>query len=61
QIRLLVTCGVDDFLIEENRKFNEHAKALPIDFEYKEWDGEHNWKFWEECLPLALDFFEGKK
>lgn len=58
QARLLVTCGDEDFLIDSNRKFDKYAKALPIDYTYKEWPGVHDWKFWEECLPLAFDFFE---
>jgi len=57
--RVLVTCGDEDFLIEENRKFNEHMLLLPqIEYKYKEWPGVHDWKFWQECLPLAFDFFE---
>lgn len=58
RVRVLITCGYDDFLIDDNRKFNEHMKALPFDYQYKEWEGVHDWKFWEECLPLAFDFFE---
>jgi len=25
-----------------------------------EWPGDHTWGFWEDCLPLAFDFFEGR-
>ncbi|MCL2400350.1 MAG: esterase family protein [Defluviitaleaceae bacterium] len=60
QARVLVTCGEVDFLIDDNRKFNNHMKSLPIDYTYKEWEGNHDWNFWEECLPLAFDFFEKK-
>ena len=60
QLRVLVTCGDKDFLIDDNRKFDKHMQGLPIEYRYKEWPGVHDWKFWEECLPLALDFFEKK-
>ena len=59
QARILVTCGDEDFLIEANRKFDRHVRDLPVDYEYREWAGVHNWKFWEECLPVAFGFFEG--
>ena len=58
QPRVLVTCGDEDFLIDDNRKFDKHVKALPIEYQYKEWPGVHDWKFWEESLPLAFEFFE---
>ena len=58
QARVLVTCGDEDFLIDDNRKFDKHMKALPVQYEYKEWAGVHDWKFWEECLPVAFEFFE---
>lgn len=58
QTRVLVTCGEVDFLIDDNRKFDKHMKSLPVDYTYKEWYGDHDWNFWEECLPLAFDFFE---
>lgn len=59
QTRVLVTCGHEDFLIEHNRSFNKHMETLNVaDYKYKEWPGQHVWKFWEECLPLAFEFFE---
>ena len=58
QPRVLVTCGDGDFLIDYNRKFDKHMKTLPLEYEYKEWKGVHDWKFWEESLPLAFEFFE---
>jgi len=56
--RILSTCGSGDFLIEDNRKYAEFMKGLPIDFEYKEWDGVHDWNFWEQSLNPMFDFFD---
>ena len=56
--RLLITCGDKDFLLEDNRRFDAHLQTLNYGHKYMEWPGEHNWDFWEECLPLAFDFFE---
>ena len=59
QTRVLVTCGDEDFLIEHNRKFNNHMKTLPTsDYKYTEWPGDHVWKFWEESLPVMFEFFD---
>ncbi|MCL2571962.1 MAG: esterase family protein [Defluviitaleaceae bacterium] len=56
--RMFITCGDADFLLDDNRRFDAHLKALDYGHTYMEWPGEHVWPFWEECLPLAFDFFE---
>ena len=58
--RLLVTCGDADFLLEDNRRFDAHLQTIGYGHKYMEWPGDHVWDFWEECLPLAFDFFEGR-
>jgi len=58
--RVLVTCGDKDFLVGDNRRFDEHMKRLSVPYKYMEWDGDHNWKFWQESLPVMFDFFEGQ-
>ena len=58
--RVLITCGDADFLLEDNRRFTAHMQALNYSHKYIQWPGDHNWDFWEDCLPLALDFFEGR-
>ena len=56
--KMLVTCGDDDFLLDDNRRFDAHMQALNYGHTYKEWPGQHTWDFWEECLPLAFEFFK---
>ncbi|MCL2498976.1 MAG: esterase family protein [Defluviitaleaceae bacterium] len=58
--RILVTCGDKDFLLEDNRRFDAHMKALPFEYAYKEWAGDHDWDFWEESLPVMFDFFNSE-
>jgi len=55
--RVLVTCGDSDELLAINRGFDAHMKKLSIPYKYMEWGGGHDWKFWEECLPVAFEFF----
>jgi len=57
--KMLITCGDADFLLEDNHRFNAHLNALNYGHIYKEWPGEHTWPFWEECLPMAFEFFKG--
>lgn len=43
---LFVTCGTEDFLIEQNRIFREGLGRLGIGIAYEESPGEHTWGYW---------------
>lgn len=58
--RVLMTCGLSDVLLDVNHDLREHLKTLNFDYKYEEWEGGHNWKFWDESLCLAFEFFFGK-
>jgi S-formylglutathione hydrolase FrmB len=47
-------CGVDDFLIEDNRRFHAHLTKLGIDHIYAEHPGDHNWEYWDTHIQDAL-------
>ncbi len=49
-------CGVDDFLIEENREFHQHLQELGIPHEYQEFAGAHEWGYWDLHVQKALRF-----
>lgn len=51
-----IDCGVDDFLLEDNRAFHKHLKNLNIPHEYEEFPGDHNWDFWDTHIQEALRF-----
>lgn len=53
----LITCGKQDYLYQENVAFRDHLKELGIPFTWKEWEGVHDWKFWDESVKLALEEF----
>ncbi|MCI6740408.1 MAG: alpha/beta hydrolase-fold protein [Bacteroidales bacterium] len=62
QPKILCTAGRQDhepyYIIEQNRRFHSHAKDLPLaDYTYLEWDGAHQWEFWDRSLSLAIDRF----
>ena len=58
--RVLVTCGLSDYLYPLNARLRALMETLNFDFKYMEWPGEHTWPFWNESLPHALAFFDGE-
>lgn len=53
---LRIDCGVDDFLIEDNRRFHAHLDELGVAHEYAEYPGAHTWAYWDEHVQEALAF-----
>ncbi len=51
-------CGVDDFLIEEDRARHRHSTALGIPHEYQENAGSHGWGYWDAHIQKTLGFFK---
>lgn len=47
-------CGVDDELIEHNRSFHAHLARLGIEHHYAEFEGGHDWDYWDKHVPTAL-------
>lgn len=54
--RLWIDCGVDDFLIEDNRRFHRLLERRGIRHDYREFPGAHTWAYWQARLPAAFDF-----
>src|SRR5699024_12010681 len=46
-------CSSDlDTLLEDNHKLRDHLKKLGYPLEYKEWEGIHDWYFWNTSLKM---------
>ena len=56
---LRLDCGRTDLLIEYNRVLHEQLKEANINHAYQEFDGGHEWEYWEEHLVDTLLFFDG--
>lgn len=59
KLRLLwIACGVDDRLMDSNRKFLEFLKSKDVKYEWTESPGAHSWMVWRrylgEFLPLLF-------
>lgn len=52
--RLHFDCGIDDFLLEENRAFRRHLLERGIEHIYRERAGGHGWRYCGENLPESI-------
>ena len=56
--RIISFCGTEDFMIEDNRKFNTFMKEIKFpEFHSYEYPGSHNWGFWDTHIRQALAIF----
>jgi putative tributyrin esterase len=54
--RLRIDCGVDDFLLEDNRSLHQSLIKLKVPHEYEEFPGVHNWDYWDLHVREAIEF-----
>jgi S-formylglutathione hydrolase FrmB len=60
--RLYQCCGTEDLLYEDNIRFRDHVRKLPLDLTYQEGPGEHNWEYWDAMIQNVLRWmFPGEK
>lgn len=55
---LYFSCGKDDFLYEANVNFAKFLERVGYNHQYEEFEGDHNWKYWQTHLSRGLEFFE---
>lgn len=53
-------CGKDDILIEANRKLHQELLENNIQHEYREYQGEHSWDYWQQHIAEHLIFFNAQ-
>jgi len=51
-------CGKGDALIEGNRLLHTQLLELGVPHEYEEFDGAHEWPYWQKHLESTLRFFD---
>lgn len=57
---LLLDCGTEDFLIEDNRTLHRRLEADAIPHQYREFPGVHDWDYWDLHVREALAFHATK-
>ncbi len=55
-LRIYIDCGDDDYLTDDNCRFNIHLNQLGIKHEFRMRDGAHNWTYWRSGLSNGLKF-----
>lgn len=57
--KLYQCCGKQDFLYEQNLEFKKAVEesGAASEYIYHEFDGIHNWAYWNKELPRILEFF----
>ncbi|MGD9559142.1 MAG: alpha/beta hydrolase [Oscillospiraceae bacterium] len=63
QPRIFCSCGLQDEepgrVHWQNDAFYQVAKTLPLaDYTYREWDGVHEWNFWDRSLAEFIGFVQ---
>jgi len=59
--RIFMGVGTEDFLYDANVRLKDKFQGLDYDFTYRESEGTHNWKFWDEYIQYVLKWmFENK-
>jgi S-formylglutathione hydrolase FrmB len=60
--RVFITCGKQDELFHhvysQNQNFLKAAKNTVLDITYREWDGLHEWQFWDRSLAEYIGFID---
>ncbi|MEZ0607294.1 alpha/beta hydrolase [Fibrella sp. WM1] len=56
-LKLVIDCGVDDFLIEPNRELHRRLVFNQTSHDYSERPGGHSWDYWQNSLPYHVVFF----
>lgn len=54
--RIMLDCGTEDFLLEDNREFHRGLLNWEIPHLYNEYPGGHTWDYWDAHLPKAIAF-----
>jgi len=56
---IYAACGKSDPFQAENSRFAGEMKALDFRFTYEEWEGKHDFRFFDEALKKAIAFIGG--
>lgn len=58
---LFQSCGTEDFLIEDNRRYQDHLRAVGLNCVYEEHPGAHEWGYWDIHIQRVLDWLPSSK
>ena len=54
--QIYMCCGLDDELLEKNRKYAAFLEAKGFSITYEEGPGNHEWDFWDSYIKKVIDW-----
>lgn len=48
-------CGTEDYLLDENRRFDAYLTEIGLEHSYSEHPGAHEWDYWDTHVQSALE------
>jgi S-formylglutathione hydrolase FrmB len=51
---LFLDCGLSDEFLQVNREMSDHLKRNGVAYSYKEFEGGHDWEYWDARLESIL-------
>ena len=54
--KVYLACGLDDFLLEGNRKMRDYMQTAGFNVTYEEGPGAHEWDFWNRYIKKVIDW-----
>lgn len=53
---IYASCGEQDPLLGYNQDFVRHLQEKGYSVTYEEWEGGHDWIFWDQCIRRVMDW-----
>ncbi|MGG7079589.1 alpha/beta hydrolase [Clostridium sardiniense] len=57
--KIYLACGTEDYLRDYNIRFCNEIEKINLNFTYEEWEGIHDWYFFDEALKKSLQICFG--
>lgn len=54
--RVYLSCGKDDFLLKDNKRYYRILKDLDYNIVFEELEGRHDWEYFNKVLQKSLDY-----
>ena len=54
--KVYIACGLQDALLPWNRLYHDLLKEHDFDVVYEEWEGDHDWEFWDAGIEKAISW-----
>lgn len=58
--QIFMSCGTEDFLLEENRTFHRYLDSISVPHVYMESEGDHNMMFWNRYTEKFMEMMYGE-